>query len=47
MTPAYIAKLDLKIRLTNIKTQKIDNSILKTFEIVFANFQVKDKLEKV
>ena len=29
---------------TNVKAQKIDGSIFKTFEIVLASFQVKNKL---
>lgn len=38
MTPAYAAKLDLKIQKTNIKARKIDGFILITFEIVLADF---------
>ena len=43
----YILKLGLKIRLINVKAQKIDDFILEMFEIVLASFQVKNKLEKV
>lgn len=46
MTPIYIAKLGLKIRKTNIRAQKIDGSILNTFGIVLADFQVEDKLDR-
>ena len=38
MTPAYIAKLGLKIWPTNIEAQKIDGSSLKTFKIGIARF---------
>lgn len=44
MTLVYTAKLDLKIRPTNVGAQKIDGFILKIFEIVIASFQVDDKL---
>ena len=44
MTPGYVLKLGLKVRPTNIGAQKIDSSILKTFEMVRASFQVEDKL---
>lgn len=36
--------LGLKICHINIVNQKIDGSIIKTFEIVWVNFQVEDKL---
>ena len=38
MTPAYSAKLSLKVRETDIGAQKIDGSILDTFEMILANF---------
>ena len=44
MTLAYASKLGLKVHPTNVKAQKIDGSTLKTFGIVLASFQVKDKL---
>lgn len=44
MTSAYAAKLGLKVQPINVKTQKIDGSTLKIFEMVLANFQVDDKL---
>ena len=44
MTPTYAAKLGFKVRKTDIKAQKIDSFILKTFGIVLADFQVEDKL---
>ena len=44
MTLAYAAKLGLKVRKTYIRVQKIDGSLLKTYSIVIADFQVLDKL---
>ena len=44
MTPTYIAKLDLKVRKTNIGAQKIDGSTFETFGMVLAGFQIEDKL---
>ena len=38
MTPAYAAKLGLKIRKTDIGAQKIDGSTLETFEMVLVDF---------
>ena len=46
MTLGYTSKLGLKICLTYIKTQKIDDSTIKTFKIVLANFQIKDKFKR-
>ncbi len=46
MTLVYTIKLGLKVRNINVKAQKIDDFILKTFEIVLVSFQVGDKLEK-
>ena len=43
MSPAYIERLGLKTRKTNIGAQKIDGSALETFGIVIADFQVEDK----
>ena len=44
MTLAYASKLGLKVWTTNIGNQKIDSSLLRTFEIVIAGFLVEDKL---
>ena len=44
MSPAYVEKLGLKARKTNIGVQKIDGSAFKTFEIVIADFQEADKV---
>lgn len=38
MILAYTAKLGFKARSSNIKIQKINNSIFKMFEIVLASF---------
>lgn len=46
MIPAYIAQLGFKIKITNIRIQKIDDSIFKTFKIVLASLQIKNKLKK-
>ena len=46
MTPAYTAKLGLKVRETDIGVQKIDGSTLDTFRIVWADIQMEDKLGK-
>ena len=47
MTLKYDLKLELKIHLTNIEAQKIDNSTLKIFGLVLASFQVEDKFKRV
>ena len=44
MTPDYAAKLGLKVRKTDIGTQKIDSSTLEIFEMVLADFYLEDKL---
>ena len=38
MSPAFIKKLGLKTRKTNVGNQKIDSSALETFGIVIADF---------
>ena len=43
---AYVKRLGLKTWKTNVKAQKIDNSILETFEIIIADFQVENKVSK-
>ena len=43
MNPAYVKRLGLKTRKTNVRAQKIDGSALETFGIVIADFQVEDK----
>ena len=43
MSPVYAKKLGFKTRKTNVGAQKIDGSALKIFEMVIADFQVKDK----
>ena len=44
MTPGYAKQLGLHVQKTDVKTQKMDGSLLRTFRMVIANFQVKDKL---
>ena len=44
MTQEYASKLGLKIYTTDVGAQKIDDSILKTFAMVLASFQIEDKL---
>lgn len=36
--PTYKAKLGFKVRRIDVKAEKIDDSILKTFEIILASF---------
>lgn len=38
MTPIYVSKLGLKVYLINVRAQKVDDSILKTFGMVLASF---------
>ena len=44
MTSGYALKLGLKVRSTNLGAQKIDGSILETFGMVLASFQVENTL---
>ena len=46
MSLNYIKKLALKTQKTNIRVCKIDDSTLKTFKMVIADFQVEDKVNK-
>ena len=43
MSLAYVKKLGLKARKTNVGAQKIDGSALKTFGMVIADFQIENK----
>ena len=43
MSLIYAKNLGLKTRKTNIRAQKIDDSVLETFRMVIADFQVEDK----
>lgn len=47
MILAYASKLGFQVCQTNVKAQKINGFILKTFEIVTTNFQIEDKLKIV
>lgn len=42
ITLVYILKLAFKIYQINVKIQKINNSIFKTFKMVLASFQIKN-----
>lgn len=44
--PTYAAIPELHVCLTNIRASKIDRSILSIYNIVLANFQLKNKLKK-
>ena len=44
MTPAYAAHLGLKAKMTDLGAQKIDKSLLGTYSMVIAAFQVVNKL---
>ena len=44
MTPAYAKQLGLQTQKTDVGAQKIDGSLLATYGMVIAAFQVKDKL---
>ena len=46
IAPAYAKKLGFWLRKTDVGVQKIDRSILKTYDIVIVGFQVQDKFEK-
>ena len=46
MSPGYTKKLGFKVQETNIGAQKIDDSILETFEMVIVDFQMKDKVSR-
>lgn len=39
-----MAKLDFNVQSIDVKAQKIDDSTLKTFGIILADFQVDNKL---
>ncbi len=43
MSQAFAHQLGLKIRKTNIRAQKSDNTTLKTYGIVVSTFSVSDK----
>ena len=44
ITPAYTTHLGLKVRVINVGAQKIVDSLLATYGMVLAAFQVIDKL---
>ena len=46
MNPNFAQKLGFKIWKTNVGVQKINSSVLETFKMVIADFQVEDKVNK-
>lgn len=46
ITLAYASKLGFKTHFTNFKAQKIDDSIFKTFKMVWIYFQIEDKFSR-
>ena len=42
----YAKKLDIKVWHTNVEIQKINDSTIKIFGIVIADFQVEDKASR-
>ena len=44
MSLAYVKRLGLKARKTNVGAQKIDSSALEIFGMVTADFQIEDKV---
>ena len=44
MTLAYAKQLGLQVRKTDVGAQKIDGSLLWTFEMDILGFQIEDKL---
>ena len=44
MTPVYAKKLGLRTRKTDVGAQKINSSLLKTYGMIIAAFQMKNKL---
>ena len=47
ITSAYAKQLGPSVQKTDVRAQKNDSSLLKTFEIVIADFQIEDKLGKI
>ena len=43
MSQAFTSQLGFKIQKTNIEAQKIDNTTLKTYEIIVSTFSILDK----
>lgn len=47
MIAKFAAELNLITRPTDIKVQKIDDFVLKTYDIVIVEFLISDKLHKI
>ena len=43
MSLAYVERLGLKTRKTNVRARKIDSSVLETFGMVIVDFRIEDK----
>ena len=43
MTPAFAAKLGLSTQPINVGAQKIDGSVIKTYDMTTAGFSIQDK----
>ena len=46
ITLAYAKQLGFQVRETDVWAQKINSSLLRTFRIVIAGFEVEDKLDR-
>lgn len=44
MAFVYVASLNIKVRLSNVRAYKIDGSNLQRFDIIIAGFKVSNKL---
>lgn len=47
MSPNFVRKLYFNIRKTSIKAEKIDSSLIDTFRIVIAKFEIKNKISRL
>ena len=46
MTPAYAIQLGFQVLKTDVGAQKMNSSLLRTFGMVIAGFQIEDKVGK-
>ena len=47
MNPSYAKKLSLKVQKTNVRAKKINGFTSKIFEMIIADFQIKDKVNRL
>lgn len=47
ITPAYTTQLDLKPKLTHVGTQKINDLVLETHNMILISFLLYDSLKRV